>query len=190
MTSRRKNRHDDSWMYILLLTTLVILLYSLSTYKFVFSGIELSYSLIGLPLVFFLNNYISKKYNYAKSIVGISVSGLSLVLYTVIMNFALGKKMVLISIAGDFCSYVASQFVNLTISNFLNKNTISPIFVVFLNYLFSTVVFYTFYTLINLNSVSSNEYWNGYFMSLGITVVISAIMAFIDKKIKLGQAKN
>ena len=43
--SRIKKLYDDSWMYILLLTTLTILLYSLSTYKFSASYTKITYSI-------------------------------------------------------------------------------------------------------------------------------------------------
>ena len=53
MTKKKsKNNYDDSWMYILLLTTVTILTYSLSSYTFDILGVSLSYSLFNL---FFLS---------------------------------------------------------------------------------------------------------------------------------------
>ena len=43
MTKKKsKNNYDDSWMYILLLTTVTILTYSLSSYTFDILGVSLS----------------------------------------------------------------------------------------------------------------------------------------------------
>ena len=188
MAKKNKKLYDDSWMYILLLTTLTILLYSLSKYKFQIAGVSLSYSVIGLPLVFFITNYITKKYSYAKSITAIATSGVSMILFILIMNYAIGKTTVLSSISGHFCGYVISQFVNLMTYYFILQNTTSKPQLVFLSYLFSLVVFYMFYTLINLNMIIADNYWKGYFISLGIQALICIVLVIIDNKvIKLGR---
>lgn len=182
MANRKtKKLYDDSWMYILLLTTLTILLYSLSTYKFTVSNLELSYSLLGLPIIYFISNYITKKYSYAKTVTAISVSGVSMVLYVLIMNFALGKATILSSISGHFCAYVVSQFVNLMTYYFLQQNTKSPLLLVFLNYIFSLIVFNMFYTLIHLNMMVQDGYWKGYFIALVIQSVVSMSLSLVDK---------
>ena len=63
MTKKKsKNNYDDSWMYILLLTTVTILTYSLSSYTFDILGVSLSYSLFILPIIYLIANYITKKY--------------------------------------------------------------------------------------------------------------------------------
>ncbi len=180
--SRIKKLYDDSWMYILLLTTLTILLYSLSTYKFSVSDTKITYSILGLPLVFFIANYITKKYNYAKTVTAIATSAVFMVIFVLVVNFALGKETVLIDISGHFCGYVISQFVNLTIYYFLIQNTNQPLPLIFLTYLFSLIVFYMFYTIINLNMMISEQYWSGYFITLCIQSLICAIISIIDKK--------
>ena len=187
MKKNKIRKYDDSWMYILLLATLTILLYSLSTYMFTLGEIELSYSLFGLPLVFFIANYITKKYNYAKTVTAISVSGVSMVLFILIMNFALGRNTTLSSMSGHFCGYVVSHFINLMIYYFLVENTKAPTLLLFLTYIFSLIVFYMVYTLIYLNFIITDGYWKGYFISLIIQGVICLVLAFVDKKIKRGQ---
>lgn len=185
-TKRRKEVYSDSWMYILLLTTLVILIESLKSYTFTINQVSVTYSIFLLPIIYLITNYITKKYDYKKSIVAISISGVSLVLFVAIMNFALGKTMDFSSVSGQFCGYVVSQFVNLTIYKFLLNNTNSPFFLIFLNYLFSLIVFYMFYTLIHLNMIILDDFWTGYFMVLDIQTVICFILSIIDSKIKVG----
>lgn len=188
MTKKVKKLYDDSWMYILLLTTLVILLYSLSSYQLEISGIKLSYSVFGLPFAFFITNYITKKYNYAKAITAIAASGVSMVLFILIMNFALGKVTILSNVSGHFCAYVISQFVNLMIYYFLLQNTTPKLPLVFLSYVFAAIVFYMFYTLIYLDMMVVDSYWKGYFISLAIQSVVSLCLAIIDTKfIKRGR---
>ena len=49
------DNYDDSWMYILLLTTLTILTYSLATYTFKLTDIRLTYSIFLLPILFIIS---------------------------------------------------------------------------------------------------------------------------------------
>lgn len=189
---KKKNKvevYDDSWMYILLLTTLVILIESLRTYTFTLNGVEITYSVLLLPVIFLITNYITKKYDYKKSLVAISVSGVSVVLFVFLMNFAIGKPMDLSLISGQFCGYITSQFMNLMIYTFLLNNTKSPIFLIFLNYLFSLIVFYMFYTLIYLDMIILEEFWVGYFTVLSIQAFLCIFLAYIDKNISRGQDK-
>ena len=75
MTKKKQEElYDDSWLYILLLTTLSILLESLKTYKFQLMGVSISYAIILLPIVYLLVNYITKKYYYKKAVAAISIS--------------------------------------------------------------------------------------------------------------------
>ena len=47
--ARKKEIYDDSWMYILLLTTLAILALSIKTYKFTVLSRNISYTTLLLP---------------------------------------------------------------------------------------------------------------------------------------------
>ena len=188
--SRKKKEekyYDDCWMYILLLSTLVILLESLKNYTFKIAGVHLTYSLFLLPFVYFIVNYIAKKYDYKKAIASIAISGVLFVSFSAIMSFALGERLILSSVSGEFCGYVVSQFVNLTIYMFLLNNTKSPILLIFLNYLFSLIIYYMFYTLIYLKLITLDTFWTGYFITLGIQFIICIPIAITDKKIKRGR---
>ncbi len=182
--------YNDSWMYILLLTTLTILLESLKTYTFKISGVRLTYSLFLLPFVYFIVDYIAKKYDYRKAIASIAISGVMFVCFSAIMSFAMGESLILTSVSGEFCGYVVSQFINLTIYVFLLNNTKSPYILVLLNYVFSLIVYYMFYTLIYLNMIVLDEFWKGYFITLIIQFIICIPMTIVDKKIKRGREKE
>ena len=170
--------YQDSWLYILLLTTLVILIESLREYTFYLGGVQLSYSLLPLPLVYFLVNYIVKKFNYHQAIAA-----------TAIVSFGLGERLILSSVSGEFCGYVISQFVNLTIYYYIINNTKSPYVLVLLNYMFSLIVYYLFYTIIYLDLVIYEDYWTIYFLTLSLQFVVCAVVAVIDCKIKRGHER-
>ena len=186
MAKKKEVQYEDCWIFILLLTTLTILMESLKTYTFKISGVRLSYSLLLLPFAYFLTNYICKKYDYKKAIAGIAISGVMFVSFSGIMSFAMGERLILTSISGEFCGYVVSQFINLTIYMFLLNNTKSPFILVLLNYIFSLIVYYMFYTLIYLNMIILDNFWKGYFITLAIQFVLCIPITIYDKKIKRG----
>ena len=183
---KKEEIYNDCWMYILLLTTLVILLESLKSYTFSIIGVQLTYAIFLLPFAYFLVNYIAKKYDYKKAVSAIAISGVMFVCFSAIMSFALGERLILSSVSGEFCGYVISQFSNLMIYMFLLNNTKSPFILVFLNYLFSLIVYYMFYTLIYLNMLVLDDFWTGYFLTLGIQFFICLGVTIWDKKIKRG----
>jgi len=184
-----KESYEDCWMYILLLTTLVILLESLKSYTFMILNIKLTYSLLLLPLVYFLVNCILKKYEYKKAVAAIAISGVLFVSFMAIISFAIGKHLPLSSLSGEFCGYVISQFVNLTLYIFILNNTKTPWVLVFLTYLFSLVVFYMFYTLINLNVMILDNFWTGYLFTIAIQFVICLPLSIIDINVKRKKGK-
>ncbi|HIR49347.1 MAG TPA: VUT family protein [Candidatus Faecimonas gallistercoris] len=181
-----KVENESWWVYVLLLSTIVILAQSLKDYTFSFDNITLTYSIFVLPIVYFVTNYITKKYGYTKSIVGISVSGVSLVLFSLIMSFVIGTKFSFYDICGGFCGYVVSQFVNLTIYQFLLVNTNNSFVLIYLTYLFAFVVNYLFYTLIYMNLLVFDNYWISYFTTLIIQGILCFLLTFFDVNIKRG----
>ena len=180
---KKDNLYEDCWMYILLLTTLVIFLESLKTYTFRVFGVELTYALVFLPLIYFISNYISKKYDYKKAVAAIAISGVFFVCFTAIVSFALGQRLILSSISGEFCAYVISQFINLTIYTYLSNNTSMPVTLILINYMFSLIIYYMFYTIIYLEMVTVDSYWIGYFTTLAIQIIICIPLAIADKKL-------
>ena len=190
MTKKKKeNYYEDCWLYILLLTTLAILLESLKRYTFQVSGVRISFSIILLPIVFLLVNFIVKKYDYKKGVAAIAISAVMAVAFNATVSFALGEILILTNLTGEFCGYIVSQLVNITVYTFLLNNTKSPILLVYLNYIFSLVVFYLFYTLIYLNLIVLDNFWIKYFITLVIQSVICIPITIIDKRIKRGYSK-
>ena len=193
MKKKRKKEIDeeefysDSWMYILLLATTTILAYSLSTYTFPLFGVRLTYSLVLLPVIFFISNYITKRYGYEKAITGISVSCISMVLFVIIMNAIFGKVTIITAFAGHFCGLVAAHFINLLVYYFIIQNTNSPYYLILANYIVAILMFYLFYTLINLNIIIYQDFWKIHYLKLFIEALISVVLAYIDQGIKKGK---
>ena len=177
---------DGWWVYVLLLSTIVILAHSLKDYTFYVENLSLTYAIFILPIVYFVTNYITKKYGYAKSVIGIAISGLLLVLFALVMSFVIGRNFSFYDISGEFCGYVVSQFVNLTIYQFLLVNTAGSFILTFLTYMFAFVVYYLFYTLLYMNLLVFDNYWVSYFSTLILQGILCLLLTFFDVHIKKG----
>lgn len=191
MSSRKnKTKYNDSWMYILLLSTLLILAESLKTYSFSILDVKLTYVIFLLPFIFMVTNYITKKYGFRRALTAIIISTLSLILFILLMNFAVGRNFDFSSISGGLIGYLISQMINTMIYKFLLVNTNSPYLLVLLNYIFAYIVFYMLYTIVHMNIAVVDTFWKGYFITLIIQTIMSIILTFIDKKVKLGMSKD
>ena len=174
------------WVYVLLLSTIVILAQSLKDYTFSFDNVTLTYSIFIIPIIYFVTNFITKKYGYSKSIIGISVSGVALVVFSFLMNFVIGQDFNFYDICGGFCGYVISQFVNLTIYQYILLNTTGSFILIYLTYLFAFVVNYLFYTLIYMNLLVFDNYWISYFATLILQGIMCFLLVFFDVNMKRG----
>ena len=143
----KKDIYKDSYIYMFLLSAFLILIESLKTYSFKLFSVNLSYTLFILPFVYLFSNYINKKFGYKKCIIAIVVSSIALVLYYLIMCYALSLTIDIKSILGELLGYIGSQLINFLIYQFLLNNTKSPGLLIYLNYLFSLVIYYLFYSL-------------------------------------------
>lgn len=180
-----KDLYNDSWIYIMLLSTLVILTESLKTYTF-YIGTNISYSVLLLPLIYLLANNITKKYGFTRTIIAITVSTLAMILYISVMYFAIGSPFNIGMISGQVLGYAISQLVNLFIYSFIINNTKAPWLLILINYMFSLIVFYLVYTIVQADVVISYHFWTGYFITLGVQLVECVLITAIDEKIKRG----
>lgn len=185
-----KTKYNDSWMYILLLSTIVILAESLKTYNFSLFDVNITYVIFLLPLIYGITNYITTKYGFRKTILGIVISVVSLIAFILLMNFAIGKELDFSSITGGLIGYIISQLVNTLIYKFLIVNTNRPYFLILLNYIFAYIVFYMLYTVVHMNIIVAETFWIGYFVTIGIQTIMSIGLAFFTKKVKLGMSKD
>lgn len=187
---KTKKKYNDSWMYILLLSTLVILTESLKNFSFNLFSAKITYAIFLIPVIYAITNYITKKYGFRKSLSGIIISAVSMILFVLIMCFAVGKSMDFGSLLGGLLGYLISQLVNTMIYKFLLVNTTSPYLLVLLNYIFGYIVFYMVYTIVHLNMIILDTFWISYFIVLAIQTIMSVGLALLDKKIPAGIGKD
>ena len=187
--AKTRKKYNDCWMYVLLLSTLVILTESVKTFNFNIFNIEMTFAIF-LILIFAITNYITKKYGLRRTLTGIILSALSVVLFVIIMNFAIGRPVDFSGLSGGLLGYLISQVVNTMIYKFLLVNTNSPYILVLLNYIFGYIVFYMIYTIIHLDMIILDTFWISYFLVLIIQSAMSIGLALLDKKILVGIGKD
>lgn len=180
-----QDMYNDSWIYIMLLSTIVILTESLKNYTFVLTT-KITYAIFLIPVILLITNFITKKYGYKKSLLAIAISTLSLIAFVAIMYFAIGINFSFSIIAGQVVGYLICQLVNLFIYCFLLNNTSSPYILVLINYLFALIAFYLSYTVMQADLVIGNKFWNGYFITLVIQLAEIIVITLFDKSIKRG----
>lgn len=185
-----EEKYEEFWIYILLLTTLVIFLSSLKSYTFTLMGVELTYAVFFLPLIYFVANYITKMFDYKKTVAAIAISGVMSVCFLAIVSFAMGKNLILTKHSADFCGYVVSQFFNLTIYQLLLANKKTTLINLFIVNLLSLIIFYLFYTLINLKELTYSSYWLGYGLTIVIQGIICIPLTILDFKVKKKENKK
>lgn len=188
--SRTRKKYNDSWMYILLLSTVVILAESVKSFNFTLMNVELTFALFLLPCIYGITNYITKKYGFRRGISAIIISSLSLVIFVILMSFAIGKDINFSGMSGQLLGYIISQLVSTMIYKFLLVNTNSPYILVLLNYIFAHIVYYMVYTIVHLDMIILDTFWLSYFLVLGIQSIISVGIAILDKKIEVGIGKD
>ena len=105
------------------------------------------------------------------------------------VSFAFGERLILSSVSGEFCGYVISQFVNLTIYLYIINSTRGSFLLVFLNYIFALIVYYWFYTIIHLDMVMYDDYWFSYFLTLGLQAFICLPLTSVERQLKRGHER-
>ena len=152
--------------------------------------VEMTVATFLIPFIFAITNYITKKYGFRRALSGIIISAISMILFILLMCFAVGTEMNFSALSGGLIGYLISQIVNTMIYKFLLTNTNSPYILVLLNYVFAYIVFYMVYTVIHLDMIILDTFWISYFIVLAIQTIMSLALAFIDKKIIVGIGKD
>ena len=67
--AKTRTKYNDCWMYILLLSTLVILTESLKNFNFNIFQAEITYAIFLIPVIYAITNYITKKYSLPMKVV-------------------------------------------------------------------------------------------------------------------------
>lgn len=176
----------DHWIYIFLLSSILILMESLQSYSFKVFGVSLSFRLFLFPFIYLTLSYLLKKIKIRKCFVAILISSLSFLFFHFITSYIIQSPIDFKYIIGEILGYGFSEVIFLMIYHFLIHNTKIDLFVIYLNYLFSFVIYYLFYTLIFLDFVLFEDFWITYFFTIIIQAILCIPITIFDSSIKRG----
>ena len=184
-----KTKEDDSWVYVCLLTAVALLTISLKPFVFNQQGIDISFSIFLLPFVFFTANYITKKFGYIETLKAIFASALAMIVYLIITSLIFEANIGLVEIGGDIFGYIAAQLVNLTIYYYLLVYAEGHGLLIFMNFVFSILVFHFVFMLFSFSSLPMETYNVTFMTSLIIQLIIFIPLSFLDSQVAVKKQK-
>ncbi len=188
--TKKEQFNNDTFMFSMLLSVTCMLLVALKPYHFTLFSHSLTFSLLIIPIVIFISNYITKKYNFQNSFMSIIISTLMMIAFLLLVTNLTNKPVKLIEILGDPICYFISMFINLAIYYYILTNISTKSSMIIINYLF-TMLLYTFLCIIFFNNiVLTNNFWTELLICSIIQFFISLILVYFDMKIERGIAKE
>lgn len=190
-TTKKKKEEfsNDSFMLTMLLTVTCLLLTSLKAYQFTLFDQTLTFSVLILPIVIFISNYITKKEGFKNSLYSIIISSLMVVAFLLLIENLTNQKANVLEIFGYSLSCFVSLFINLSIYYYILINMSYKSIMIGLNYMF-TIVLNSFIHLLFFNElVLTNSFWGQFTIAIIIQFILSIILICFDRKIERGIEK-
>ena len=173
---------NDSLIFAFLLAVFCILTESLKTY----AVFKISFSVLVVPIVIFISDYITKKYGFMDSLKAILISGLIIVAFVILIKDLTNQTINFTEVFGPFITYFFAMILNLIIYYYIVYNMGQTKPMIFLGYVFVIMVFYLIYLLLFQGMVLTDNFWKTYFISSIISSLLSLIWIQFDTKIKRG----
>lgn len=190
-TTKKKKEEfsNDSFMLTMLLTVTCLLLTSLKAYQFTLFDQTLTFSVLILPIVIFISNYITKKEGFKNSLYSVIISSLMVVAFLLLIENLTNQKANVLEIFGYSLSCFVSLFINLSIYYYILINMSYKSIMIGLNYMF-TIVLNSFIHLLFFNELAlTNNFWGQFTISIIIQFVLAIVFVCIDRKIERGIEK-
>lgn len=190
-TTKKKKEEfsNDSFMLTMLLTVTCLLLTSLKAYQFTLFDQTLTFSVLILPIVIFISNYITKKEGFKNSLYSVIISSLMVVAFLLLIENLTNQKANVLEIFGYSLSCFVSLFINLSIYYYILINMSYKSIMIGLNYMF-TIVLNSFIHLLFFNELAlTNSFWGQFTIAIIIQFILSIILICFDRKIERGIEK-
>lgn len=188
--AQKKAIENDTFMLTMLLSTMSILAVALKDYYFQLGNYSITFAIFIFPIIIFVNNYITKKYGFKKSIQSILVASLTIITFMILIKDLVNQPVSLLELFGHFGSYVISMAINLCLYYYIITNFKENVILIYFNYIFSLIIYYLVYLLFLHNLVVTDNLWIQYFISIIIQAVLIIGLVIIDNKIKRGIEKK
>lgn len=172
--------------YTFLLSTLVLFLLSLESFKLDLFGNSVSLSIFFMPLAYFLIDVILKEIGLKPALIATGTSIVVLILSSIITDSLFNIEFSILRYIGLTLSYSISQFLNISIYYYMLSNYRTPLFFVLLNLVFALLVNNMINMFFNSNMVFTSNFWSSYIIIICIQVLISMILTIILNLIEQG----
>ena len=183
--NKKEQFNDDAFWLTMLLSVTSVLLTLLNSYEFIIFNQHLAFSLIVIPIVVFINNYITKKHGFKNSLISIIISTLMIVSFLLLIENLTNQKADMIEIFGYSISYFTGIFVNLLVFYYISTKMSSKTFMLGLNYVFA-IALNSFLQLLFFNEmVLTSGLWMQFIISIIIEFIISLALIYLNRKIKI-----
>lgn len=182
----KEKESNEVFMFSILLSVICILKTALNSYTFTLFNSSISFSIVLVPIIIFISNYITKKYGFKNSLNSIIISTLMVIAFIILIYDLENQPIVFLNLVNNFISYFVSLFINLSIYYYILTTMEEKPIIIGLNYMFSVVLnlFFTIFLLQGL--VMTESMWNAFTISIIIDFVIVLLFVFLDKKVKRG----
>lgn len=181
-----ERKNNDYFMFTMLLSVICVLAVTLKDYSFTLFNTTLTVSLLIVPIIIFVSNYITKKYGFKHSLLAIVISSLMIVAFLLLMENLLNQAANISKILGCAGSYFISFVVNLAIYYYIILNMTSQNIMIGLNYMFTIVLNSFLYLVFFHKMILSNSLWKEFTVAIIIQFLISTIFVYFDRKIERG----
>ena len=174
----KKNKiKEDRLVYLLLLSSFLILFITLEKYNFIIKETSITYSYLVVPILLLITNIIYKKLKLKELSKILILSLTVLLLFIIIINFSLGLTTNFEELIRPIISLIISIIINIFIL-LLTLNKYKSIYlIILLNYLFSIITYDIMYQLF----LRTNIDYTYYMILLPIELFIVIIISIIDK---------
>lgn len=172
--------------YTFLMSTLIIFLLSLESFRLELFGNSVSLAIFFMPFAYFLTDVILKEIGLKPANLAIVVSIFVLLVFSLITDYLFGVEFSLLRYTGLMLSYSLSQFLNASIYSYMLSNYRTPLFLVLFNLVFALLVNNMIYMFFDSNMVFTTSFWSSYIIIICIQTLISMILTIILNLIEQG----
>jgi len=182
MKTKTKNKNQDSLIYILLLSSFIILFNAIQTYNIDIYNITISSSYLLLPIIFYIQNIMFNKFSTINNIFSILVSMFLSLIFIYTMDFILEKTLIIEELPLEIIILMITSYINLLCFKTIRNRINEPYILILANYLLVNIIYHLVNIIFTIDNIVFKYYFKEYFLILFIQLLIIIIISAIDKE--------
>lgn len=190
-TTKKISKKEIENVFLLLtflLSSAAVFITALNSYSFNIAGNNINYSVCVIPALIFISNYTTKKLGFGYSLKSILITILFVIAFTILIYDMTRRQVNPYELFANSFSILISLFINLSVYYYIitNIDVSKEKLYVYLNYIFTTLIYHMIYLLFNYHLTIGDGFWNLYFISIAFEIILSVVALYFDVKIKRG----